>query len=71
MELENEVDLEQNIERNIEIEEATLDNQKSFFQTTIGKVVNTRIRCWIKNDITRFSRRSNYTSKRCNNESGI
>lgn len=50
MELENKVNIEQNIDSNIEMEEANLDNQKSFLQTTIGKVVNTRIRCWIKND---------------------
>ena len=42
MELENEI----NLEKNIQIEEASLENQKSFLETTIGKVVNTRARCW-------------------------
>lgn len=61
MELENEV----NLEKNIEIKEANLDNQKSFLETTIGKVVNTRVRRWTKNGLTRFNRRSNYSSKGC------
>ena len=41
MEIEKEENIEQIIERDFQIEEANTQNQKSFLQTTIGKVVNT------------------------------
>ena len=75
MELENEINkqnyIENNLEKNIELEEASINNQKSFLETTLGKVVNTRIRCRFKNDFTRFNRRSSYTNKSCYDVSRI
>lgn len=55
MELEQENSLGKEIQNEIPIEEASLEKQTSFLQTSLGKVINTRIGCRTSHDFARFN----------------